>query len=34
MARKGEKLSDETRKKLSESMKGRPSWNKGKPMLE
>jgi len=30
MARKGEKLSDATRKKLSESLKGKKTWNKGK----
>lgn len=28
----GLKLSDETKKKISESMKGKPSWNKGKKM--
>lgn len=29
---KGLKLTDETKKKISESMKGKPSWNKGKKM--
>lgn len=31
---KGKPLSDEQKKKMSESLKGRQAWNKGKPMSE
>ena len=34
MAKKGEKLSEETRRKMSESRKGRIPWNKGKKLSE
>lgn len=34
MAKKGEKLSAETRKKISESCKGRKAWNKGVKMTD
>lgn len=34
MVKKGTKLSEETRKKLSESHKGQKSWNKGKKISE
>jgi G:T-mismatch repair DNA endonuclease (very short patch repair protein) len=30
LAKKGEKLSEETKRKISESKKGTPAWNKGK----
>ena len=30
MAKKGEKLSDKTKKKLSKSLKGKTPWNKGR----
>ncbi len=30
LAKKGEKLSEETKRKISESKKGAPAWNKGK----
>ena len=33
-SRKGKKLSEETRKKISETLKGHPSWNKGKSLSE
>ena len=33
-AKKGKKLSEEHRKKLSETMKGKPAHNKGVPMSE
>lgn len=33
-SRKGKKLSEETRKKISETLKGQPSWNKGKSLSE
>jgi hypothetical protein len=30
-AKKGRKLSEETKKKMSEARKGKEGWNKGKP---
>ena len=32
--RKGKKLSEETKNKISETLKGQPAWNKGKKLSE